>query len=161
MPIDTSSDRPGRSLRTLVWQALTQYPTESLFQFLHDPSSIVRTAAARELQGRPEIEAVHHYAVSLTNSRKSREREIAAFLFGQIGTPHRPLKAKSIPLLEKLCADEDAEVRETALASLGHLGAKEAKALIQEAKNDPVASVREMASYVSDWVEGFPSEADD
>jgi HEAT repeat protein len=160
MTIDLSTDRSGHSLRMLVSQALRHYPTESLFQFLHDPSSIVRTAAARQLHCRPEIEAVFDYAVSLLVSQKSRDREIAAFLFGQIGTPHRPLKTKSIPLLEKLCADENAEVRTTALSSLGHLGAAEAKAVIQNAITDPVPAVQKMALYVMDWVEGFPNTPD-
>ena len=137
----------------LVWQALRLYPTNSLFQFLHDPSSIVRTIAARELQTRAEIDVVFDYTASMVGSSKRRDREIAAFLLGQIGTPNRPLKAKSLPLLETLCRDSDAEIRATALSSLGRLDAKEALQIVRNALNDTVPMVVEAASEVLEWLE--------
>jgi HEAT repeat protein len=137
----------------LVWQALRLYPTISLIHFLHDPNGIVSTTAARELQTRPEAKMVFDYAVQLLRSAKENEREIGVFLLGQIGTPDRPLKAESIPLLEAMCTDVDPDVRSTALASLGHLGAKESEATIRKAVFDDHPEVRETASEVLEWLE--------
>lgn len=153
MAIELSTDPDGESLRMLVWQALRLYPTASLFQFLHDPNSIVSTTAARELQTRPETDDVFKYAVPLLRSASKDEREIGTFLLGQIGTPHRPLKAQSVPLLEKMCADTEPDVRSAALASLGHLGAKESEVTIRKALLDPDPSVSEMAMDVLEWLE--------
>lgn len=148
MPIELSTDEEGETLKTLIWQALRLYPTASLFQFLTDRNLIVRSTAARELQTRPETRLVFDHAVTLIDSEIAPDREIGAFLLGQIGTPDRPLRAESIPLLEGLCNDADPEVRSTALASLSHLSARESQRVIRSALSDPHPVVREMAEYV-------------
>lgn len=147
MTIDISTDRSGTALRMLVFQALKAYPTKALLPFLRDSDSIVRTAAARQLQVRGGS-AVFEHARQLATSKKKDDREIAAFILGQLGTPERPFKGESLPLLQKLCADRSAEVRETAVASLGHLKAVEAIDSVKQLKRDNDESVQKMARYV-------------
>ena len=88
------------------------------------------------------------HARQLATSKKKDDREIAAFILGQLGTPERPFKGESLPLLQKLCADRSAEVRETAVASLGHLKAVEAIDSVKQLKRDNDESVQKMARYV-------------
>jgi HEAT repeat protein len=145
--IDIGIDREGHSLRVLIYQALEGYPTKSLLPFLRDRSAIVRTAAARHLQIRADSEVFEH-AMQLVDSSTRQDREIAAFILGQLGTPDRPFKAASIAPLEKLCADAAHEVRVAALAALGHLGASAAAQSIRRARRDSHPDVRAMAAYV-------------
>lgn len=147
MAIDIGIDREGHSLRMLVFQALERYPTQSLLPFLHDRSAVVRTAAARHLQTRPGRDALE-YGMKLLASTARYDREIGAFLLGQIGTPERPYREESVPLLVSLCRDKAPEVRVAALAALGHLKASEAAKVVERAKRDPEPEVKEMARIV-------------
>lgn len=149
MTIDIGIDRKGHSLRTLVYQALEKYSTSSLLPLLRDRNAIVRTAAARQLQMRPDHKIFYH-GVELASSKKRSDREVAAFLLGQLGTPHQPFRAESIPVLEKLCSDHAYEVRLAAVAALGHLKAVEAASTLKRAKRDSHQQVREMALYVQE-----------
>lgn len=148
MTIDIGTDRPGHSLRLLVFQALERYPTTSLFPLLLDRDPIVRTAVARCLQMRPEIELTYAEVKNLTVHRKSQAREIAAFVLGQLGTPNMPLRYECIPILERLCKDRSPEVRISALAALGHLNSTESDAIVKSAQQDANPDVQEMAHYV-------------
>jgi len=146
MSIDIGVDKAGTSLRMLISQALEKYPSKSLLAFLDDSNVVVRTAAARQLQVRGEVQTLEH-AMRLAKSKKRREREIAAFILGQLGTPKLPFKARSVPTLIELCADGAHEVRAAALAALGHLQAIEADATIKRARRDANEDVRSMASF--------------
>ena len=140
--IDISVDlKPGRSLRLLVFQAIQLYPSHALIPFLNDRTDIVRTAAARELQIRGEVETFD-LAEKMIKSRRSLDRDLGAFLLGQLGTPRMPYKKRSVPLLIPLLTDRSALVRESAASALGHLQAKEAIAALVAASDDPVADVR-------------------
>lgn len=153
MSIDIGIDRKGRSLRMLVSQALGLYKTNSLLAFLHDPNAIVRSAAARHLQTRGDPE-VFERAIELAQSKRRDDREIAAFLLGQLGTPLQPFKGKSVPVLEKLCGDRAYVVRIAALAALGHLRATQSEEVIRHARRDAHPEVRSMANYVLKQCQG-------
>ena len=102
------------TIDTLIWQALEMYPIKVLPQFLTDTNSRVRMAAARAIQlkgGDIEFEL----ASSMLNSKKHLDREIAAFILGQLGTPKLPYRKQSISLLDKaLKADRISSVRSAA-----------------------------------------------
>lgn len=139
--IDLSTDKPGHSLRTLVWQAIREYRTGALFPFLLDKDTVVRTIAARELQVRG-TKPVFEHALHLATRRSRTAREIGAFILGQLGTPKRPFRRESLPMLCKLADDKDAEVRSAAISSLGHLKAEGALQILVRAASDPEACVR-------------------
>jgi HEAT repeat protein len=145
--IDIGVDRPGHSLRILVFQALRLYGTSALLPLLLDKSSIVSTATVRELQGRGG-EVVYDEAVRLLASKLGYVRETAAFLLGQLGYPDYPFAAQSVPLLiEVLRKDKSASVRASAAAALGHLRKKSALPPLLVASKDGAADVRASVAF--------------
>jgi HEAT repeat protein len=148
MAIDAGVDSHGHSLRMLVSQSLERYQTSHLFQFLQDRGVIVRSAAARRLQLRGTREVFEH-ALSLAHSKSRRNREIAAFLLGQLGTPQMPYRGDSLPVLCILCSDRAPEVRAASIAALGHLRAVELADVVTKARRDSNQAVRAMSVYVS------------
>jgi HEAT repeat protein len=151
--IDIGIDDEGHSLRLLVFNGLQAYPTQSLFQFLHDRNSIVRTAAARRLQTQPEVELVFAHVRSLAGFPNAYAREISAFVLGQLGTPRKPFKSESVPILVRLCGDRAHEVRIAALAALWHLQGTAAEPFTQFAEGDRDARVRAAASQLRKLIE--------
>lgn len=145
--IDKGVDERGSSLRVLVSQALRSYPTRILYSFLDDSSTVVRTAAARELQSRGEVESFE-YAVSLLSDKRAYTREIGVFILGQLGTPNYPYKDASIDLIaERLNVDKSKMVRAAAAAALGHLEAFSKLDILIHAASDESANVRACAAY--------------
>lgn len=130
------------AIDTLIWQALDLYSVEVLPQFLTDRNTRVRLAAARAIQikgGAPEFQL----ACSMLDSSAQRDREIGAFILGQLGTPKLPYKEKSVPLLERiLTTDRSASVRAAAAAALGHLRARESIDVLVRAAGDRSRDVR-------------------
>lgn len=123
--IDIGVDKPGHALRALVSDAVKKYSIAGLFGLLHDRNVIVRSAAARELQVRGTL-AVFKKAKELLEDSESTARELGAFILGQLGTPTRPFRGRSITLLGDLLKKEKSpSVIATTLASLGHLKARE------------------------------------
>lgn len=140
--IDIGTDQPGHSLRMLIAQALRFYKTENLYQFLEDKSSIVRSAAAREIQMRGERES-YEYVMRLIGDRRAFVREVAIFILGQFGAPEYPYKKESIPILiTHLSTDAVAAVRAAAAAALGHLKAGNAVDALAVASSDKSEEVR-------------------
>ena len=113
-------DYSKSTIRLLVFQALKHWDTDALFSLLSDEDCIVRSAAARELQTRGDEEIFHNLKKGLADSRPYL-REICAFTLGQFGTPAKPFKEESIPLLLNMLSDIDAEVRAASVCALGHL----------------------------------------
>lgn len=139
--IDISTDKPGETIRALVWQALKQYRNEHLYQFLHDKSPIVRTIAARELQIRGAKDTFRKMEI-LARSESAVLKELCAFILGQLGTPKAPYKNESIPYLLALSADKSPNVRSAAIAALGHLRADDKQTIILKAAKDKSPKVR-------------------
>ena len=108
------------TIRLLVFQALKHWPIKPLFCLLYDEDCIVRSAAACELHHRGDADTFERLKGCIADSRPY-VREMGAFTLGQLGTPERPFREESIPLLMELLDDTDAEVRATAVSSFGHL----------------------------------------
>lgn len=140
--IDLGTDEPGHSLHTLVYKALKSCKLRELLALLRDKTSLVRSAAARELQGRGG-RTTFLEACKFLDSKRVNDREIAAFLLGQLGYPDMPFKTESVPLLQiALANDASANVRTAAAAALGHLRAKESLGALIAAAKDEAADVR-------------------
>ena len=106
----------------LVGQALRIYETAALYPFLGDHDPIVRTAAARELQMRGERSTLV-YCRSLIQSRLAADREIAAFILGQLGTPKLLFKKQSVSYLgDAIKAEHNKSALATMILSVGRLG---------------------------------------
>ena len=105
-----------------IREKLKGLSTDELINKLSSESEAVRFTAARILQIGGEENAFDASKMLLaTNS--AQNREVGAFLLGQLGTPHFPYSDQSLPLLLKAIDDEVAYVRAAAIASLGHLEA--------------------------------------
>lgn len=93
------------------------------------------------------------FALKLANSLRFEEREIAAFLLGQLGVPNYPFAYESFGPLSILLADPYFEVRATAAGAIGFLAA--GGRLLPEGYVEKVAlvcsdserSVREAVAY--------------
>ena len=114
-------DLSESTLRFIVWEALKNYSTDELLTLVEDEDPIVRTSAAKQLHFRPD-KKVFEKSIDLISSAKDYEREIGAFLLGQLGTPNHPYKMQSFPYLVRLMSDTSSEVRASAVAAIGHLG---------------------------------------
>ncbi|HKV54514.1 MAG TPA: HEAT repeat domain-containing protein [Candidatus Binataceae bacterium] len=146
--IPDGTDKPGHSLKMLLQFAIKQFPGEVLFDFVLDKDSIVRTMAARRLQNEPDLaERTFAFACTLAQQKRGWQKEIAAFILGQLCPPNYPFKDKSIPVLNSLAKDPEPAVRGAAIVGLGHLGAVESKELVLIALNDPDPGVVGCASY--------------
>lgn len=115
-------DLSESTLRVLLWEALRSYSTKDLLTLVRDSDYIVRTAAAKQLHFRPEIE-VYDGVLKLCSSSIDFEREIGAFILGQLGISVFPFKEGSITPLIQLISDDSDDVCTAAIVALGHLGA--------------------------------------
>lgn len=113
-------DHSTETLKLLASQALKAWNTDAVLSLLSDSDYIVRTMAARELQVRGDKKIFDH-VIGFESSKTDHMREICAFILGQLGTPKNPFKKESIPILLKLFADANAEVRVAAAVSLGKI----------------------------------------
>ncbi|MEH6418358.1 HEAT repeat domain-containing protein [Pseudomonas sp. CGJS7] len=138
-------DSESGVLGTLLFQALRLYSVEALHAIVFDENPLVRTAVARELQVRGDVST---YELMSRSSFDIREyvREISAFTLGQLGTPERPFREQSIPLLVALATDDCVDVRAAAVSSLGHSRANEAVDAIVKAGGDLSPEVRASAA---------------
>jgi len=141
----------------LVRQALKSFPIKSLYEFAKDKDAIVRTIAAQCLQLNKEAaDKTFDFALQLTKSTNAEEREIAAYILGQLCPPDYPYKDRSLRVLEELAKDPVAMVRATAIASLGHLKSSTSRKLILESLCDPDSDVVYCAASAL-WAIGLSS----
>lgn len=88
-------------------------------------------------------EAEFALAVNMLPSKRALDREMGAFILGQLGTPKLPFREPSIPALQELLLrDPAANVRASAAASLGHLRASGAIDTLVAASTDADPDVR-------------------
>jgi HEAT repeat protein len=114
-------DSTESTLRHILWNALKGYSSEELFNLVKDRDYIVRTAAAKQLQLRPSL-IVFNYVKKLCDTEVESNREIGAFILGQLGTPDLPYKSESLAILNRLISDDSTDVKSAAIAACGHLG---------------------------------------
>lgn len=139
-------DTTFTTIKLLAAQALRGYSIEALLPMLKDSDPIVRTLVARELQVRGG-EEVFCYAKELIASHRFEHREIAAFLLGQLDTPHLSFRKHSLPLLEQLLDDKYFEVKGAAVAALGHLNASQLASKIISLASSDEDYVRENVAF--------------
>lgn len=122
--------------------------TQELIDWLDDINPEVRTLIARKLHCKGTRE-VFDLAKEWSNSIVCYQREIAAFLLGQLGCLSEckyPFKTESKTILIDLINDENSEVRAAAVAACGHLYREgldsDLEALILGYSNDDCTEVR-------------------
>lgn len=115
-----NTDIASSTIKLLAFEAIKRWNTDSIIRLLSDKDYIVRTMAARELQKRGDLH-IFTEVIKLTESNVIYEREISAFILGQLGTPNAPFKDETIPVLNRLSLDISEEVSVSAICGIGHL----------------------------------------
>jgi hypothetical protein len=138
----------------LIWQKFKNYPTPRLLKSLQSSNRVRRVIAAKELQIRGE-KTTFEYACILCNSHKSPNREIGAFILGQLGTPKFPFANLSKPILSNLALnDVNENVRAAAVSGLGHFASLANLKIFAKGVHDPKPSVRVATAFALSKLKG-------
>ncbi|HKI00865.1 MAG TPA: HEAT repeat domain-containing protein [Thermoanaerobaculia bacterium] len=107
-----------------------------------------RWDAVTALHARPD-EAVAKAALGWCESRDMVERTLGADILGQLGYGDAafPFRAVSLPVLEKLLRDPEAQVAKAALIALHHLGAHESLSKIIALADHESADLRQGVAF--------------
>ena len=109
------------SFDNLAWKGMELSTLDELYDYLLDEDYRVRTLSAQAIQMKYATKEVLKKISLMINSKNSNDREIGAYILGQLGTPKMPFVKESLPLLYKLFDDTNEEVVGTAISSIGHL----------------------------------------
>lgn len=112
--------RDNSHISMVLSRALKDYSVSDLFIMLSGREPILTPIICRKLQIIGGME-VFDKASKLSQEKRHEDREIAAFLLGQLGTPKRPFAEQSVSILKKLLRDDYFEVRAMAASAIGHL----------------------------------------
>jgi len=137
-----------------LWEEMKLYELSRLHEELLSSEEMRRFAAAERLRLRGD-NRTFEYVVSLSKAQDASYREVAAFIFGQLGTPNRPFRKQSIPILSDLLRyDPISKVRAGAAAALGHLSALESFEYLNDASEDKDADVRANVAFAFGAIKG-------
>ena len=126
---------------------LRQLSTSSLLEQLNGPQRNARFSAARELHLRGGGD-VFLQGAQLCGSADAIDRELGAYLLGQLGTPKRPYKGESELILLKLALrDEESAVRAAAVTAMAHLDSTELFATCASCAEDGSPEVRASVAF--------------
>lgn len=129
-----------------LWEKFRACSLGQLHQALGSQNEPERFAAARELQVRGQA-TTFELSTSLAKNNNAVLREMSAFVLGQLGTPGRPFRHLSLPVLNRLLEDSVFTVRAAAAAALGHLKAHESLTLLEKTAEDTEAEVRSNVAF--------------
>jgi HEAT repeat protein len=113
-------DASHSKLRFLLTRTLKLVPESELFEFVQDSDIVLRTSAARELQMRGTQKGFG-FSISLTKSIRFEDREIGAFILGQLAPPNFEFFDSTVGPLLSLFLDPYYEVRAAAVGAFGFL----------------------------------------
>lgn len=120
-------EKSASDLYLLAWQRVRELELHELLKFVNSKSTTVRELVVQEMHIRGS-EDVFRAACSLTASTKARVRSAGFLVLGQLGTPERPFRAESVPiLLDGLERERTILVRCSIAYAIGHLGIPEAQ----------------------------------
>ncbi len=94
---------------------------EEIYTSLSHEDYRIRSFAAQTIQVNYPTEKSFNIAKIMLGSSKIYEREIGAYILGQLGTPNMPFVKDSLPLLYQLFDDSSRQVVSVAISSVGHL----------------------------------------
>lgn len=115
-------DKQTEEREFVLLQEMAQKANEDLYQVIRHGKCDERHAASMEIQtrgGRTNFLKAFEFCKAID----PHIRNEGAFILGQLGTPERPFREESTPVLINLLEnDPDDSVRAAAAAALGHLG---------------------------------------
>lgn len=108
-------------LYLLAWQRVKQLTNDELICFIQSKNAVVRDLVIREFHTRPSRE-VFEIAASLVREKKTVMRVAGYLILGQLGTPDRPYRDDSMPLLmHGLDSEKTVSVLCAIAYAVGHL----------------------------------------
>lgn len=100
---------------------MRQLKNSELLCFACSKDALVRDLVIREFHVRPCRE-VFEIAAELVHDKRSRTRETGYLILGQLGSPERPFREQSIPLIIQGLKSEKSILPQCAIAyAIGHL----------------------------------------
>ena len=106
----------------LAWKGMELSDINELFDFLRDSDYRVRTLAAQAIQMKFATKDTFNRVLRMINSNNIINKEIGAYILGQLGTPKMPFAQDSLPELYKLLDNnEEDDVLVSAISSIGHI----------------------------------------
>lgn len=117
--LDASHDK----MHLILFRALGGYSERDLLDLLVEESVVLRTTAARRLHLIGGKETFGN-ATQLLKAERFENREIGAFVLGQLGTPEYPYATESLGPLSSQLNDAYYEVRATTLTAIAFLSGK-------------------------------------
>jgi len=85
-------------LYILAWQRVKQLTNSELLCFACSKDALVRDLVIREFHVRPSRE-VFEIAEALVHDKRARAKEVGYLILGQLGSPNRPFRDDSMPLI--------------------------------------------------------------
>lgn len=114
-------------LYILAWQRVKQLTNSELLCFVRSKDALVRDLVIQEFHIRPSRE-VFEIAATLIRDKKARAREAGYLILGQLGSPDRPFRDNSVPLIMQGLKSEKSVSVQCAIAyAIGHLVPPEAQ----------------------------------
>ncbi len=108
-------------LYILAWQRVKQLTNRELLCFICSKDALVRDLIIREFHLRPSRE-VFEIAVALIHDKRAQARESGYLILGQLGSPNRPFRDDSMPLIMLGLESERSVSVQCAIAcAIGHL----------------------------------------
>jgi HEAT repeat protein len=147
-----SLDASHSRLRLLLSRMLMHLPESELYDCVHDSDIVLRTIAAREIHTRG-TQSCFEFAISLTKSKRFENREIGAFILGQLAPPNFQFFNASLDPLLALLKDNYYEVRTAAVGAFGFLAPARQTEVIEIVDkiipliSDSEATVRQALAY--------------
>jgi HEAT repeat protein len=142
-----SNDMDSLDMALDLFQTMKRRSNDDLYEVIKEGSCEERHEAAAQLIIRGG-EMTFRKAVEFCRSVDPGVRAEAAHILGELGTPERPFKTDSFPILTGLLRhDPDESVRTHAAYALGHLGDPAAISLLIETTGDASSQVRRGAAF--------------
>lgn len=108
-------------LYILAWQRVKQLTNSELLCFVCSKDALVRDLVIQEFHVRPSRE-VFEIASALVHDKRARAREAGYLILGQLGSPDRPFRDESMPLIMQGLELERLVSAQCAIAfAIGHL----------------------------------------
>ncbi|WP_353327981.1 hypothetical protein [Chitiniphilus shinanonensis] len=105
----------------LAWQRAKQLTNLELINFVRSRDAATRNLIIQELHARP-FEDVFQAALLLISEGQAQSRASGYLILGQLGTPDRPFRDRSTPIiLQGLEKERVATVQSAILYAIGHL----------------------------------------
>jgi len=121
METNTKMSHIYSDLYLLAWQRAKQMSNSELLAFVLSKNAQVRDIVIREFHVRPQRD-VFEIAKKLIQDTKAQQRSSGYLILAQLGTPQRPFRGETTPIILKGLREEKTHsVQNAIICAIGHL----------------------------------------